>query len=113
VAFFATLSGTGLIVGSGILFVAILLGLMGFKIDRLTSSTESGRGRWVFIIGIILVGIILFFGAGGGNVFQLPYWDVNNEFVTVLFVILIIGLVVWWLGSEGGSGGGAKPKEGG
>ena len=106
VSFFANLSGAGLIVGSGILFIAILLGLMGFKIENLTDKEKSGRGRWVFIIGVVVIGILLFFGAGGGTFGLVPNaFAVNGEFVTALFVIAIIALAVWWLGTEGNGGG--------
>ncbi len=100
VAFFANLSGTGLIVGSGILFVAILLGLMGFNIEGLTKAETMGRGRWVFIIGVVIIGILIFFGAGGASFGLIPDWSSNSEFLTALFVIAIIALAVWWLGSE-------------
>lgn len=110
-SFFANLSGAGLIVGSGILFIAILLGLMGFNIEGLTNKEGAGRGRWVFIIGVVVIGILLFFGAGGGafglvniNIFN------NSEYLTALFVIGIIALAVWWLGSES-NGGAAKKTE--
>lgn len=100
VSFFANLSGAGLIVGSGILFIAILLGLMGFNIEKLTDKEHSGRGRWVFIIGVLVIGILIFFGAGGASFGLIPAWSDNGEFLTALFVIAIIGLAVWWLGSE-------------
>ena len=98
--FFANLSGAGLIVGSGILFIAILLGLMGFNIEKLTDKDYSGRGRWVFIIGVLVIGVLIFFGAGGASFGLIPSWSDNGEFLTALFVIAIIGLAVWWLGSE-------------
>jgi hypothetical protein len=99
VQFFANLSGAGLIVGSGILFIAILLGLMGFNIEGLTGK-EAGRSKWVFLIGVIVIGIMIFFGAGGASFGLIPEWSNNGEFLTALFVIAIIGLAVWWLGSE-------------
>lgn len=101
VLFFSQLTGAGLIVGSGILFVAVLLGLMGFKIENLTNKDFAGKGRWVFIIGVIVIGILLFFGAGGNTFGLVPDFAMNGEFLTALFVIGIIGLAVWWLGSEG------------
>jgi hypothetical protein len=106
VQFMANLSGAGLIVGSGILFVAILLGLVGFNIEGLTGEA-AGRGKWVFIIGVLVIGILIFFAAGGGSFGLIPEWSNNGEFLTALFVIAIIGLAVWWLGNEGG--GGPKP----
>jgi hypothetical protein len=105
VTFMAQLSGAGLIVASGLLFVAILLGLVGFKITDLTSDkVAGGKGRWVFILGILLIGILIFFGAGGGLFGIIPSWSSNGEFLTALFVIAVIGLAIWWLGGENGGG---------
>lgn len=101
VSFFANLSGAGLIVASGLLFVAILLGLVGFKVTDLTGDA-MGRGKWVFLIGVILIAILVFFGAGGGAFGLIPSWSNNGEFLTALFVIAIIGLAVWWLGDDNG-----------
>jgi len=109
VSFFANLSGAGLIIGSGILFVAILLGLMGFKIENLTGE-KAGKSKWVFIIGVIVIGMLIFFGAGGASFGIIPEWSDNGEFLTALFVIGIIGLAVWWLGNEGGSSAPAAAK---
>ncbi len=109
VQFLANLSGVGLIVGSGILFIAILLGLMGFKIEGLTGK-EAGRSKWIFLIGVIVIGILIFFGAGGDAFGLIPDWSNNGEFLTALFVIAVIGLAVWWLGSEGGGTAPAATK---
>jgi hypothetical protein len=100
VNFLANLSGAGLIVGSGILFVAILLGLVGFKISGLTEKGVAGKGMWVFIIGVMIIGILIFFGAGGSSFGLIPSWSNNAEFMTAIFVVAIIALAVWWLGSE-------------
>jgi len=107
VNFFANLSGAGLIAGSGILFIAILLGLMGFNIENLTNQT-AGKGKWVFIIGVVVIGILIFFGAGGDSFGLIPQWSDNGQFLTALFVIAIIGLVVWFLGNDNSGGGGGE-----
>ena len=108
VGFLAQLSGAGLIVATGILFVAVLLGLVGFKVTDLTSDVAGKKGKWVFIIGVLFLGMLIFFGAGGGAFGLIPSWSNSGEFLTALFVIGIIGLAIWWLGSE--SGGGGKPE---
>lgn len=110
VAFFANLGGAGLIVGSGILFAAILLGLMGFKISDLFDESKSGKKiKWVFILGILLIAILIFFGAGGSAFGLIPSWSNQGEFWTVVFFIAIVGLAVWWLG-EDGKPAGDKPS---
>jgi hypothetical protein len=102
VAFFAQLSGAGLIVASGILFAAILFGLMGFKIETLMGD-QNKKGKWIFILGILLIAFLIFMGAGGGSFGLIPAWSNSGEFLTVIFVIAIIGIAVWWLGEENGA----------
>jgi hypothetical protein len=109
VSFFANLGGAGLIVGSGILFAAILLGLMGFKISDLTSDASGKKLKWVFILGVLLIAVLIFFGAGGAYFGLVPSWSNQGEFWTVVFFVVIVGLAVWWLG-EGN--GGAAPAGG-
>ncbi|MBW1839255.1 MAG: hypothetical protein JRI49_04905 [Deltaproteobacteria bacterium] len=108
------LSGAGLIVGSGILFAAILLGLMGFKISNLTSDAAGGKFKWVFILGIIVIAILIFFGAGGSAFGLVPELSNQGELWTIVFFIIVIAIVMWWLGEDGKSGGappaGGKPE---
>jgi hypothetical protein len=105
-AFFTSLSGATLILGSGILIIAVLLGLIGFNIEGLT--TGSGWSKWVFILGIIALGILIFFGAGGSVLGLVPpELTTNGQFLTAVFVIIIIALAVWFLSREDGGGGGA------
>ena len=100
VSFFANLGGAGLIVGSGILFAAILLGLMGFKISDLTGDVAGKKFKWVFILGVLVIAIMIFFGAGGASFGLIPSWSNQGEFWTIVFFIVIVGLAVWWLGED-------------
>ncbi|RLJ07930.1 MAG: hypothetical protein DRP13_03115 [Candidatus Aenigmatarchaeota archaeon] len=97
VSFFANLGGMGLIVGCGLLFVIILLGITGFKINEVFSGTMS---KWAFILTMIFIGVLIFFGAGAGWLIQLPYWSTAEEFWTALFFIVILALAMWWLGGS-------------
>ncbi|RLJ09496.1 MAG: hypothetical protein DRP15_03575 [Candidatus Aenigmatarchaeota archaeon] len=108
VTFFANLGGSGLIVGSGILFIVILLGLIGFDIKSLTGE-KAGTSKWIFIFAIIIIGLLIFFGAGAGWLIEVPPWSTTSEFWTVIFFIFILALVMWWMGQgEGGGGGGGS-----
>ncbi|MCK4497101.1 MAG: hypothetical protein KAU24_02840 [Candidatus Aenigmarchaeota archaeon] len=102
VTFFAEYFGAGLVIACGILVVAILLGLAGYKIEDLFKGAYS---KWVFILGIIIIAILIFFGAGAGWLIPIPYWSTSSELWTVALFIIILALAMWWLGSEG------KPKE--
>ncbi len=98
VTFFAEYFGAGLVLACGILVVAILLGLAGYKIEDLFKGTYS---KWVFILGIIIIAILIFFGAGAGWLIPIPYWSTSSELWTVALFIIILALAMWWLGSEG------------
>ena len=100
VAFFANISGYFLIVGSGLLFVVLLLAIFGIK----TSDIVTGNAKWVFILLIIFIGALIFFGAGGDLLIGTPSWATNSDFWTILFFIIILALVMWFFGKEGGGG---------
>ncbi|MEM7815712.1 MAG: hypothetical protein QXN71_01180 [Candidatus Aenigmatarchaeota archaeon] len=103
VGFFASLGGTTLVVASGILVIAILLGLAGFRLHEVFSGTYM---KWFLIFAIILIGIIVFFGAGGGWFINVPSFIVNSDFTTFIIVIIIIALAMWFM-----TQGEEKPKE--
>jgi hypothetical protein len=111
VAFFANLGGSTLVISSGILVVAIFLGLMGFHIEGLT---KGGMPKWVFILGIIAVALLVFFGAGAGSLIPLPAGAMSTQFQVAIFFIVILALAMWWLGGgkeEGAAGGGKQKAE--
>jgi hypothetical protein len=96
VNFFANISGTWLIVASGILFVLILLGLTGFKTSELFENTKA---KWIAVIVVVFIGILIFMGAGGGMFLNLP---LSSDFWTIIFFVAILAIVVFWFGQEGG-----------
>ncbi len=109
VTFFAEYFGAGLVLACGILVIAILLGLAGYKIEDLFKE----RLKWVFILGIIILAILVFVGAGAGWLIPIPYWSTSSEIWTVVIFIIILALAMWWLGGEGTKAEGDKtaPKK--
>jgi hypothetical protein len=110
VTFFAEYFGSGLVLATGILLVAILLGIAGYKIEDLF---KGERSKWIFIFGIIIIAIVVFYGAGAGWLIPVPSWSIPSEIWTVVLFIIILVLAMWWLGSEGKGGGSAPPGGGG
>jgi len=102
VDFFSRLSGAGLVLGSGILLVIIILGIAGFKLEN-----ALGTGHWktAVVLFLILIGILAFVGAGAGRFGLFPGFANSSEFVTLIFFIAIIALAMWFLTSQGPSGG--------
>ena len=105
--FFANLGGMTLIIGSGILVIAILLGLTGFKLQEVFSGKYS---KWLLVFGIIIIGLIIFFGASGGSFINVPSFFINSDMTTAVIVILIIAAAMWFMTQ--GEGGGEKKDEG-
>jgi hypothetical protein len=99
VTFFAQLSGMWLVVATGILFIVIMLALVGFNVEELTKGSKS---KWVLVLLIVFIGIVLFFGAGGAWLVNIPGWTASSDFWTVLFFIVILAIVIFWLGQEEG-----------
>lgn len=111
ILFLQNISGTGLIVGTGILFLIILLGLTGFNISDLVGAKKSAGERLLLLL-IIAIVIVLFFGAGTS--FLLPSVSVGSDFWTIIFFVIIFAVVLWFLGrEEGGGGKGGAPAGGG
>ena len=105
VGFFSTLGGTTLIVASGILVIVILLGLVGFKFDEVFKGDYS---KWFLVFVIILIGLIIYYGAGGGYLVNVPSFFISSDFTAVILVIFIIAVAMWFM-TRGE--GGEKPKE--
>lgn len=110
VNFFAMLGGTTLIVASGILVIAILLALVGFKFDTLFSGSYS---KWLLAFAIIIIGLIIYFGAGGGSFVPLPSFFINSDVTAAIIVIAIIALAMWFMTREEGEKKSAAQPAGG
>jgi hypothetical protein len=111
VTFFAEFFGAGIVLACGILVVAILLGLAGYKIEDLFK--EKGF-RWVVLLGIIILAILIFYGAGAGWLIPVPAWSTSSELWTVVLFIIILALAMWWLGGgekEGAPAAGAPAEK--
>lgn len=110
VMFLASLSGMGLLVLSGLLFIIILFGLVGFDYKSLFDFSAHKHSAWLWIFLIIFIGILIFFGAGAGNFISMPGWSMTSEFWTALFFIVIVAVVIFWFGNEGSGGEKPSPK---
>ena len=106
VGFFANLSGAGLIIGSGILLIIIILGIAGFELE----TSFSGHWKTALILFLILIGILAFVGAGAGQFGLFPGFANDPQFVTLIFFIVIIALALWFLSKSGPAEGGGEAK---
>ncbi len=104
--FFTNLFGSGIILLSGILIIIIFLGLIGIKVSDLF-KIEGGKvpGRlWAFMLLLVFIGVLIFIGAGGGNLLSLPTsfgGFTGGDVTAMIFFLIILGIAVWFLGQEG------------
>ena len=101
VNFFANISGTFLIVASGILLFLVLLAMVGFKSPDVWGTNKA---KWIVVLLVVFIAAVIFFGAGGAYFLDLR-GVVNSQFLTIIFFIVILALVIFWLGNESESKG--------
>ena len=94
VLFFANVFGYGLIVGSGLLMIIIVLGLMGIKPEDLTKNEKF---KWPFVGVMILIFVLVIAGVVGTSMLGLNAG--SGEFWTAMLFIILVAMVVLW-GSE-------------
>ncbi len=102
-AFFTQISGSFLIIGSGILFLIVILGIAGFKFHDFGGE----HFKWAVVLFLILVAFLVFFGAGGAQFLNLPSFASSGDFWSIIFFVVIIAIVFLFL-TKGDSGGGGK-----
>ena len=100
VQFFASMSGTGLLIASGILFFAIIFGLAGFDIKLFFTDKEGKNVKWASVLILAFILILVLIGAGAGSLIPLPAWSGSSELWTAIFFIAIIALALWWMGGK-------------
>ncbi|MEE9406179.1 MAG: hypothetical protein V3V26_02120 [Candidatus Aenigmarchaeota archaeon] len=108
VGFLMNISGYWLVVGCGILFLIVLLGMFGIHAEDIWKGKENVWGKWVLILVVLVIAVVIFFGAGGEALVGVPSGVFSSELWTIVFFIVILALVMFVMGKEGG--GGEKTK---
>ena len=98
-SFFEQMSGSYLIIGSGLLFLIVILGIVGFKFESLTG--ENSNFKWAVVLFIILVGFLIFLGAGGSKFLNLPSFTTTSDFWNIIFFVVILAVVFLFLTKSG------------
>ena len=116
--FFTALFGYGMIILAGILIFFIFLGLAGIKPGDIFKfeGGKGGIGAWAFALFIIFIGFLIFIGAGGLTLINIPTTGINlnQDFLIIVFFVIMLVLVMWWMGrsesAAGAGGGGGQPQ---
>jgi hypothetical protein len=93
VVFFANAFGFTLIVGTGLLGIMILLGLIGIKFEDLTKNEKA---KWVFTAAIILIGVVIFTVSAGAAIFGTDFLA-SSEIMAIVVLIAILGFSAWFM----------------
>jgi hypothetical protein len=93
VVFFANAFGFTLIVGTGLLGIIILLGLVGIKFEDLTKNEKA---KWIFTGSLILIGVIIFAVSAGSAIFGTDFLQ-STEIMTIVVLIAILGFSAWFI----------------
>ena len=101
--FFSQLFGQGMIVAVGILLVLLLIGLFGIRPSDLHDKPKRGITA---IAGVIILVVFAIF-VSSGNSLGLTGLNLDNNFWTIVIFLLILVVVMWVL-SRDGKGGGKK-----
>lgn len=99
--FLSTTSGTVLGMATVLLFIVILTSLAGVNLqDVLGGEKAPGWIKYVAILVIVYIVLAVFLGTGSmTNI--LPYWLTGSDIWTVVLVVIILGVVFWFVGDGG------------
>jgi len=98
VVFFANLFGFGLIAGSGLLLIVILLAFMGIKPADIASNEKA---KWTFTAALIFIALLITAAAVGTAMFGTAALLQTSEFWTIIFFVIILALVMLFFGKSG------------
>ncbi len=104
-------SGVWLLVGSALLFLVIILGLLGIKPEMLWGDQKN---KWVIAVIIIIIIYILVAAIWGTTPFGFSWgfgYMFDSQVFTIIFFIIVLAIVMWFLTREGEAP--KKQQEGG
>jgi len=108
--FLTTISGVWLSIATFIILIVALMALAGINLHDVIGG-EKGWFKWIIILVLlyVILSIMLGYATGlgwGGWGSCLPYITCS-ELWTIVFFLLILGIVFWWVGA----GSGEKKEE--
>jgi len=102
-AFVENIITSGIVIAFGLMIVIIFIEIAGAKEGKEHVFAKHPK---FFGIAIVILMILVFIGAGGLAILNLPSINFTDSLLAVLFFIAIMGIAVWVLIKEGG---GKKP----
>lgn len=97
--FFSSLFGSGAIVATAILLVAILLGLFGIKITDITNKEKHNVGL-VAVGGVVILIVFSIFVWSGNYIPGISGLRLDSNAWTAIAFVVILVIVMWLLGKK-------------
>jgi len=88
---------SGIVIAFGLLIVMIFLEITGAKEGGAHIFTKHPK---FFGIAIIILAILIFIGAGGLGILNLPAIRITDPIIAILFFLAIMGMAIWVLMKE-------------
>ncbi len=109
VVFYSTLFGSSAMVLSALLVIVLFLGILGIYSDQKLEGIASDRyvKLAIFII-LVLIGYAIFTGALGGGMGSIR---VSDDVITMAFLLIFVGFVVWVVSKGGSAQRGSAPSQ--
>lgn len=107
----AEASGIWLGMATVLLFIVVLAALAGINLHDLLGGEKRSWVKYLVVLVILYIVVVSFLGSG--YLPFLPYWVSGSDLWTVVLVIVILGIVFWFVGGKGEEGGAPKAPEGG
>lgn len=85
-----------------IITVFILIGMFGFEANWISSGTAGGVVVLAFIV------VVWIFGYAAGWFRYFPSWLLNSRTQSLIIIILVFGLLIWWITRDSNDGDAAK-----
>jgi len=113
--FLTNISGVWLSIATFIIFVVVLLALTGINVHEMISGEQRPWVKWVILLILLYVIVSVLLGAWGGFGFGswgpcLPFLTCD-ELWTIVFFLVMLGIVFWWIGGEKKEGGAGEEKK--
>ena len=99
-----SLSGIWLSIAVFLLFVVVLMALAGVNLHEIIGG-EKRWVKWVIVLVLLYVILSILLGAsfvGYGSWGACMPGLTCSELWTIIFFLVILGIVFWWVGHEGG-----------
>lgn len=97
--FISNLMTVGVVVGFGLMIALIFLEMTGTKAEGQHVFAKHPK---FFASALLIIVILIFIGAGGAGILNIPSFAINEPILAMLFFLVVMVLAIWILMKESG-----------